>query len=36
MIEWLGIPPDVFVAWDPSLVAAGRDPVLEAALARLR
>ncbi len=36
VIEWSGIPPDVFVPWDPALVAAGRDPVLEAALARLR
>jgi C-terminal processing protease CtpA/Prc len=35
VIEWQGIPPDVYVPWDPAAVAAGRDPVLEAALTRL-
>ena len=35
VIEWNGIPPDAYVAWDHAAVAAGRDPVLEAALARL-
>lgn len=35
VIEWNGIPPDVYVAWDDALVQAGRDPVLEAALNRL-
>jgi C-terminal processing protease CtpA/Prc len=35
VIEWNGIPPDVFVAWDPAAVSSGRDPVLEAALTRL-
>ena len=36
IIEWNGIPPDVFVAWDPTAASNGRDLVLEAALARLR
>jgi hypothetical protein len=35
VIEWQGIPPDVYVAWDSAAVAVGRDPVLDAALARL-
>lgn len=35
MIEWQGIPPDEHVPWSANLVAQGRDPVLEAALARL-
>ena len=35
VIEWNGIPPDSFVAWDTTAVRNGRDPVLEAALARL-
>lgn len=35
VIEWNGIPPDVYVPWDPAAVSNGRDPVLEAALARL-
>lgn len=34
VIEWNGIPPDTVVPWDMDLVHAGRDPVLEAALAR--
>jgi hypothetical protein len=33
-IEWQGIPPDVYVSWDPAVVGAGRDPVLEAAVVR--
>jgi hypothetical protein len=36
VIEWNGIPPDVFVRWNQSEVSLGRDPVLSAALARLR
>jgi hypothetical protein len=36
VIEWNGIPPDVFVPWTQSEVSSGRDPVLSAALARLR
>ena len=36
VIEWNGIPPDSVVRWDASEVAAGRDPVLAVALARLR
>ena len=36
VIEWNGIPPDVFVPWNQSEVSLGRDPVLSAALARLR
>ena len=36
VIEWNGIPPDVFVAWTQGQVSAGQDPVLSAALARLR
>lgn len=35
VIEWNGIPPDIFVAWNQSEVSLGRDPVLSAALARL-
>jgi len=35
VIEWQGIPPDVFVAWDSVAVSHNRDPVLEAAVARL-
>lgn len=35
VIEWNGIPPDIVVAWDLAAVSQGRDPVLEAALARL-
>lgn len=34
LIEWNGIAPAVRVDWDPARVAAGRDPVLEAAFAR--
>lgn len=36
VIEWNGIPPDVFVSWSQTEVSSGRDPVLSAALARLR
>ena len=36
VIEWNGIPPDVFVAWDLLVVGQNRDPVLEAALERLK
>ena len=32
VIEWNGIPPDIFVPWDAGAVSQGRDPVLEAAL----
>ena len=35
VIEWNGIPPDLFVPWDLSLVKQGRDPVLETALSLL-
>ena len=35
VIEWNGIPSDVFVPWDPADPGTGHDPVLEAALARL-
>jgi hypothetical protein len=35
IIEWNGIPPDLYVAWDPAIVKLGRDPVLEAALSLL-
>jgi len=35
VIEWNGVPPDSFVAWDTTAVRNGRDVVLEAALARL-
>ena len=35
IIEWNGIPPDFVVAWDSAAVRAGRDRVLEVALARL-
>lgn len=35
VVEWNGIPPDVFVRWDDDALKQGRDPVLEAALARL-
>jgi hypothetical protein len=35
VIEWKGIPPDVVVAWDKMRVSEGRDPVIDAALARL-
>ena len=35
VIEWNGIPPDVFVPWKESEVSIGRDPVLSAALTRL-
>jgi hypothetical protein len=35
VIEWNGIPPDVFVAWDTTAIRNGRDPVLAVALARL-
>ena len=34
VIEWNGIPPDTFIRWDANALALGRDPVLEAALAR--
>ena len=34
VIEWNGIPPDTFISWDANALAQGRDPVLEAALAR--
>ena len=34
VIEWNGIPPDAFVAWDTTAVRNGLDPVLDAALAR--
>lgn len=36
VIEWQGIPPDVVVPWDTAAVRAGRDVVMEAALAHLR
>lgn len=36
VIEWNGIPPDVFVRWDQNEVSSGRDPLLSGALARLR
>lgn len=36
VIEWNGIPPDTFIRWDANALAQGRDPVLEAALARAR
>jgi peptidase S41-like protein/tricorn protease-like protein len=35
VIEWNGIPPDVFVAWDSAAVNHHSDPVLEAARALL-
>jgi Peptidase family S41/Tricorn protease C1 domain len=35
VIEWNGIPPDLFVLWDSALVKQGRDPVLETALGLL-
>jgi hypothetical protein len=35
VIEWQGIPPDVYVPWSASAAALGRDVVLESALARL-
>lgn len=35
IIEWNGIPPDTVVAWNANTVSQGRDPVLEAAIARL-
>ena len=35
IIEWNGIPPDTVVRWDQGEVAAGRDPVIAAALAYL-
>lgn len=35
VIEWQGIPPDEYVPWNASVVAQGRDPVLDAALSRL-
>ncbi len=34
-IEGRGIPPNVYVAWDPAVRAMGRDPVIEAALTML-
>ncbi len=34
-IEGRGIPPNVYVAWDPAVRAQGRDPVIEAALTML-
>jgi hypothetical protein len=35
VIEWKGIPPDSVVAWTASEVAAGRDPVIAAALTKV-
>ena len=35
VIEWNGIPPDSVVAWSDADLAAGRDPVIAAALAKL-
>lgn len=33
--NWIGLPPRIPVAWDASVVAAGRDPYIDAALAAL-
>lgn len=35
IIEWNGIPPNLYVPWDPAVVKQGRDPVLETALSLL-
>jgi hypothetical protein len=35
VIEWRGIAPDVHVPWDSAAATAGRDVIIEAALARL-
>ena len=36
VVEWNGVPPDTYVAFDPVSVSSGIDPIIEWALARAR